>query len=598
MSLKFDPDPDLIDPNWESALLSERDVAGQIPVNFVSSSEVVVKAACFDTVFDRRAAGKCLSNLIAVGFRRLVVDLYWSPERREWSFCPVRLPLNAHIVEVSTTPAAGPAATATADASSPTVTAVRGDSNSMLYHLGPYLCSNDIDISALIDVFLDYFKDTASQINVYTRYITFNLHVGASASAPDQPASEMSGRDLPTSSERISTLLDARLVQFLYTPHQLAADRSNLNESWYQVDDGYKPIAEYFTTYSNSEGIQSTPDGWPCIKYIQLAKEKRLLLQYGSVDSQLEGYSLIDKNQDIFPPNYMSAPVTVSYGKEGRPSHCFYDPEAEHVSQANASWAISSNIPGSAGANNSEGLDLLSDMVHNLTACGVTPSLNSTLFHSTADTTANLYKNISLSTSWAWAIGQPAGSTVADNIDEPKFDRCAVMDMSLNGRWRVANCTDVRHAACRVGSFPFTWELSPTVHDYSGAYSDACQDDTSLGVPRTGLENTFLHRFLQNQSTELLDPSSDDPAMREVWIDFNSLDIASCWVSGGPEAECPYASDPQQLERRTVLVAAVAGIVICVIAALTLFVKCNANRRNSRRRNRIMQGWEYEGVPS
>ena len=172
------------------------------------------------------------------------------------------------------------------------------------------------------------------------------------------------------------------------------------------------------------------------------------------------------------------------------------------------------------------------------------------------------------------------------------------MDMSLNGRWRVANCTDVRHAACRVGSLPFTWELSPTVHDYAGAYSDACQGDTSLGVPRTGLENTYLHRFLQNQSTELLDPSSDDPAMREVWIDFNSRDIASCWVSGGPEAECPYASDPQQLERRTVLVAAVAGIVICVIAALTLFVKCNANRRNSRRRNRIMQGWEYEGVPS
>ena len=86
--------------------------------------------------------------------------------------------------------------------------------------------------------------------------------------------------------------------------------------------------------------------------------------------------------------------------------------------------------------------------------------------------------------------------------------------------------------------------------------------------------------------------------MRQVWVDFNSLDIASCWVKGGPEARCPYASDPQQLQKKTVLVATIWGIVICVVAALTLFVKCNANQRNSRRRKRVIEGWEYEGVPS
>ena len=95
-----------------------------------------------------------------------------------------------------------------------------------------------------------------------------------------------------------------------------------------------------------------------------------------------------------------------------------------------------------------------------------------------------------------------------------------------------------------------------------------------------------------------VDLSSADPAFREVFLDFNSIDVTSCWVSNGYEARCPYASDPQQLERKTVLVAAIAGIIILIITALTFFVKCNANRRNSRRRKRVIEGWEYEGVPS
>jgi hypothetical protein len=171
------------------------------------------------------------------------------------------------------------------------------------------------------------------------------------------------------------------------------------------------------------------------------------------------------------------------------------------------------------------------------------------------------------------------------------------MDLTLEGHWRSTNCTEERRAACRIGNSPFSWVLSDTFSYFSNI-SETCPEGSSFAVPRTGLENQYLYRHLLSLPESKINPDSSNALLREIWVDFNSIDVTSCWVSGGSGATCPYASDPQQLERRTVLVAAVAGIIIVVIAALTFFVKCNANRRNSRRRKRAIDGWEYEGVPS
>ncbi|KAF9893663.1 hypothetical protein FE257_009831 [Aspergillus nanangensis] len=599
MPLGYDPDGSLVDPTWAAVFLSERDVAGQIPINFITSSAVSLRAACFGkNIFEAQAAAKCISNLLAVGYRRFIVDLYWSVESRTWNFCPVNIPTQAAAVTVSATSAVATPA-ATAGVSDGAVTEIITP-EATLYSLGPYLCSRGLDVSGLIDVWQDYFTRTTSQLNVYTRYITFNLHVAASPMTPNKPPAEVPNTDLPTHSERIGELLDNRLLAYIYTPAQLDDERRNLNESWYEVDDGYKPIAEYFTTTINVDGTQSTPDGWPCTKYVQLAREKRLLLEYGSIDPQLDEYVLIpDETEVLFPPGYLSDTVPVASADSGSlDSGCLYDPEAYLVSEVNTSWAMSSRIPVPAYLNESYGLVDLSAMVVNLTACGLTPTLNDTLFNTTADIDTRPYRNVSLSSSWAWAVGEPQDSAITQEMDAPKRERCAVMDMSLNGHWRSANCSEPRRAACRVEHLPYTWTLSNTTYTYEDAYARACQGRLSMDAPRTGLENTYLYRHLLSQSNDVIDPTSTLPALKEVWLDFNSLDIASCWVTGGPGAECPYASDPQQLEKRTVLVAAIAGIVICIIAALTLFVKCNANRRNTRRGRRVIQGWEYEGVPT
>ncbi|KAL6237285.1 hypothetical protein BDW75DRAFT_204260 [Aspergillus navahoensis] len=596
MSLKFNPDDSLLNASWATVLLSERDVAGQVPINFVTTSAISLRAACFGhNRFGRTAAEKCLSNLLAIGYRRFNIDLYWSTDLRRWILCPVAVPKGLRVVTVS--PGATP--TATASVAQGTVTAELDDSSdTLLYDLGLYKCSDDLDLHGLVDIFNDYFQFTDTDLVIYTRYLSLNLHVAADPTSADEPPSTVTSEQLPAVSEQVNYILNDKLGPYIYSPSNLLEDRSNLNDSWYAVDESYKPITQYFTIEEGPEGVQSTPDGWPSAKFLQLAAERQLLVEYGSVDPQLSDYELSAENDVIFPLGYLTSKIPVTAADDGSlDSGCLYNPDTTDISKVNASWAVTSHIPVTHNSSD-ESLRSISDLVVNLTACGMSFTLNNTLFGDTADKNPVPYRNLTLSSSWAWALGEPAAPTYDLDSAESDDTRCAVMDLSLAGQWRTANCSELHRAACRVNNQPFRWSLSSDPFTYRDAYDNACPSSTEFSVPRTGLENTYLFRHLLSLSKDLIDPSSSDTLKSAVWVDFNSIDTETCWVTGGPDTTCPYTADPDQLERRTVLVAAVAGIVICIIAALTLFVKCNANRRNSRRNRRVIQGWEYEGVPS
>ncbi|KXG49507.1 uncharacterized protein PGRI_070880 [Penicillium griseofulvum] len=467
-----------------------------------------------------------------------------------------------------------------------------------LYELGSFKCTDGLNPNTLAEVLVGYFRDTNDQLTVYTTYLVLNLHVAASDSTPDEPASTISGSQLPSEPERAGSILGKALSNFIYTPAQLALDRSNLNESWYRVEQSYMPITEYFTVHENAAGEQSTPDGWPSSKYIQLAKRDRVLIEYGSIAPQLAHYNLSTEGNSVFPPRHMASDVKVSATTNGTlTSGCLYKPGLTRVSQTNSSWAISNHLPVPDGLSTDETMHSLSNVLSDITACGLSPMLKTTLFGQTADQEIEHYRNVSLSSSWAWAIGEPHDAKYPGGDGDPKYDRCAIMDLTLNGHWRSTNCTEQRRGACRIGDLPFSWALSDTSDSFSHV-SNHCPPGSTFAVPRTGLENTYLYQHLLSLPETKINLGSTDPVLREVFVNFNSMDVTSCWVSGGYGATCPYASDPQQLERRTVLVAAIAGIIILIITALTFFVKCNANRRNSRRRKRVIGGWEYEGVPS
>lgn len=627
---------------------SERDVAAQIPINFITQPAVSVAAACFgNDVYEDQAAKSCFSNLLTVGYRRLIVDLYWSTDRGQWTFCPVAVPLNvagATLASTSTM-ASAPAATtltsgnmedttttslstrATTSAvkledvsdvsthrdqrraaststtdpySAQTSVASTTDADgSLLYKLGPYSCTQTLSLPAMIDLFLEYFQETENTLDAFPLYVIFNLHAPAVADAPESPAPSISGADLPSSTQLVGSLMDATLGTYIYGPPELEHERADVNRSWFSVVAADQPIAEYFTIEKETDGTYSSPDGWPCENYLQGVKAKRLLLGWGSVDPQMQGYNFTGDSDHIFPQNYLTSDIQIAVSEDKLQSGCLYNADTINLAQINSSWAASNKFPVTYRENQASTLADLTFLVQNLTACGISPTLNTTLFNKTADSEVDSYSNVSFSASWAWAVDEPRNASSSDDDDNSNTDdRCALMDVTLTGHWRAADCSDERHAACRIGNSPYNWTLTGGKVSFSEAV-DACSDgNASFDVPRTGLENTYLYNYLITKQNDTINPLSGDSDQREVWLNFNSLDVKACWVTGGPNVSCPYTTSSSEVERRTVIVPTIAAIIVLIITALTLFVKCNANRRNSRRKKRVIEGWEYEGVPS
>ncbi|KAK2742822.1 hypothetical protein FQN57_005113 [Myotisia sp. PD_48] len=622
-----------LNPPWNTVELSQRDIALQIPLDHSTHPAISVSAACFGLgVYEDEGTAKCISNLLAVGYRRLYFDVYWSSGRRQWGFCPVAIPANAvGVTPIPTSPVASAAAptitTGTISAVesedgtssnlslSPTMT---GDleagssvspvaahrevpttatgSGAVLYNLGPYSCTQSINLSVLINVLRDYLERTENTVDARFVHLTFNLHNAVTDDHPDEPPGTPMLDDLPPSSHLLGKLLDRSLGLEIYSPSRLDSERQDINSSWYSASPAYRPIAEYYNTTRAPRGHQAAPDGWPTRGYTVLSQAKRLLLSWGEVAPQMASYNFSGEQHLFFSRESTSSPVDITFDSNDKiESGCLHAPDSTaNMTSSSHSWAIA-QLP----SRNSS--DQLSSLARQLVSCGISPLVNQTLLNVTADINIEPYRNLSLSSVWTWAKQEPRNSTGAASPHSGNTYRCAVLDTSLDGQWRANGCGDIFYAACRVANAPYKW----TISQYPATYSNAqfsCPENTSFAVPRTALENTSLYNYiLSSVNTTQLNTGTNSTSSAGrggvVWIDFNSIDVSTCWVAGGPGAQCPYEVNMDEIERRTIIVPTAAAIIVLLLTALTLFVKCNANRRNSRRR-RVIEGWEYEGVPS
>ncbi|KIW24724.1 uncharacterized protein PV07_10419 [Cladophialophora immunda] len=645
-SLEYQPDQ-LAEPDdhWGTVFLSMRDASGQIPINYITHPGVYVTKACFSNgVYDDLPTQTCISDLFASQYRRLIIDLYWDNINRQFSLCPVELPplvgnstagysvdssalssitastsfatpLPTTTVASNSTASLAPSVgkrqgsasslsnftspissttasisgtpTTTSDVAIPTSTGATGGT---LLKLGPYMCSLDLNIGSVISLYNDYFDHTSDTISARLHFLDINLHAAAPFTDPSSPAhTPMPGR-LPGSDDLIGAQFEAALGKAIYTPQNLQDDRNDLNRSWFRDDYRVPTDANYFRTEETGEnGIRSTPDGWPGETWILLTDSRRLLLSWDQIDPQMAQYDFLSESSTIFNATELFPTPHVALSESGEATAgCYYHSGDTTIAQVNASWAIST-----IGDINSNALSTLSQ---NLTACGFSPVMNVTLDGLSVQNNLLSYQDFAQSTVFGWAPGQPLNTTSANGKTDDDL-RCAVLDATsqFQGRWRLETCQKSRRAACRIAGEPYAWRLSTFNVPY-GAAPDACPDATSFDLPRTGLENTYLYRQILNDTTPRNDDS--DGILSGVWINFNSLDQADCWVLGGPNATCPYSDFKEEEQQRQILIPTIAALIILILTVLTILVKCNQNRRNSRTRRRGDNGWEYEGIPS
>ncbi|KAH7562674.1 hypothetical protein PSV09DRAFT_2020204, partial [Bipolaris maydis] len=628
----YDPDQSAVDTRWiqpwSETFRAQRDVGLRVPINYQTVPGVSLTAACFgENQFEHFAFKRCFSNLLAVGFRRFTVDTYWDPLRQVWSLCPVELPqanggdangagaplkTSQTVVQssdtvrasapMSTVPfppgaqkrqetatsasaSASPVSSAPTSAATPTIVDFPSPDGPPILQVGNYNCTSLTTLDLLTGILEDFLDATSTTTGAALVLLSFNVHVASSIANPNADAPRLSQGQLPGQGKLLSDILRGNLSDELYKPTNLADDRANLNNSWYDVEWNNQPVHGYYEGLVDAEGHLYTNIGWPTEAYMEFKKLFRLVASYGSIDSQMGDYNTTADSGYIFPTGTLSNQISTSVDSDGSvTSGCLFDPSSTSITTPNASWAISTapqlDLPATPD------LSLLIPSITNLTRCGTSPFLNQTLANAPADRNPLPYAAFVHSTLWSFAPGEPLNAT--QNDDTNSVNRCVVMTKSqYPSRWRTTDCREPHRVACHDPSSPYAWHLSPSTSPYETAES-LCSAPSRFSVPHTTLENAHLYSALA--------ASSEDNV---VYINLNSINTPDCWVEGR-NSTCPYLASTDTDRTRIVVVPTVAAIIIFVLAALTFFVKCAANRRDNvrGRKRRLVDGWEYEGVPS
>ncbi|PNS21054.1 hypothetical protein CAC42_3391 [Sphaceloma murrayae] len=644
----YDPDPAAVPSgSLATALLSQRDLSARIPINFVTLPSVTLTSACFsDRRYDDYTARRCLSNLLATGFRRIIIDVYWDALSSQWSLCPAAIPpalqndLSSSAeqtrsaaettgLSLSNLPTSGGVqrrATPTqaaadlginlqqrqtssdsSDASASTGTPLTSLSGSPLptevagtpglFQVGQYQCTSTANINLVRDVFEDHFVSTGNNLNATLKYMILNLR---SAELVNQGLPDNSTNISPAGNP-ISRILNTTLSPFLYTPALLQEQRANLNASWFTAPLEQRPDSAYFRYTVNESNIAITTDGWPSEGYAELIQAKRILVGFGDILLPTTQYNASLDDLIIFPRSVLmtSRDVTIS-ATNTITSGCLYTNDSfSPLYNNNASFVVPSS---SSPFQNSSSL---------LPACGISPLLSDPSTISPLD--PSLFTTFVLSSLWSWQPDQPRSSNST-------ITRCTVLNLlAPQARWEVAPCTTRLRGACRIANQPYEWTLSQQEGPYE-SIQRVCPPNSSFAAPRTALENRYLAeaaaRIRAAESGAGLldgdgDGDGDDGVSRHLrqrqdrtahlWLNLNDLDLPGCFVQG-VNATCPYSPRAGEAGRR-VVVPIVAAVIVFVLAGLTLFVKCAANRAGVKRRRKrggkFRDGLgEYEGVPS
>jgi hypothetical protein len=453
------------------------------------------------------------------------------------------------------------------------------------YQIGGYSCTETIGISTLTDVLAAYFEVTENDLNATFKYLEFNVRLAAPSDDPTDTTNQADPERLPTVGNYISDLINSTLSRYLYTPAALRSERANLNESWFASNIDNKPAAEYMTTIPLEDGSGLyTLNGWPSESIIMFLRALRIVASIGTIDSQMQQYDFEADAGTVFSPGDISNEISTTLSPDGVvTAGCLYQSSNITVPLANSSWAISSNLP------NNTSLNTTSYAALNLSSCGISPILNTPLLGNSATNNATTYREFIRDSLWGWDRDEPSDSTSTATNSR----HCAVANLDNNGLWEVVDCTNENRFLCRRDDSPYTFTISDSKNRYYQGY-EACDEGFTFAVPRTALENRYAVAVMQDWLSRRAD-FDDAPVF---WLSINDIDTRDCWVSGVDQI-CPYRSDARDKTKPTVVIPTVAGVIVFLLAILTITVKCAANRQNTRRRRKRGEGgWDYEGVPS
>lgn len=211
----------------------------------------------------------------------------------------------------------------------------------------------------------------------------------------------------------------------------------------------------------------------------------------------------------------------------------------------------------------------------------------------------NISQLLNITLLWSWQPNQPRMLQSSRKIRKHELTayNCAILRYTFtnfSASWTVENCYAKHRGLCKSKHHDFVWMISKNRDNYfefDKPSGSKCPDDYYFSLPKTPLEQLAVVQYLKNISTE--DTS--------IWIDMNSVSVNDCWVTGGPQATCPYQRSVSKRNFVAMLtpVTVCSFVILCVVFYLNILrVPIHNNRKSWKRIINEVSKWEMDGVPS
>jgi hypothetical protein len=637
-----------------------RDLSLQVPINFITKPGVSTSAACFaQNHYEDHEFGKCLSNLMAGGFRLLELDVYWDQTRRIWGFCPVSR-ITDEAANISSASIADASATSSEQESSTRKSftgssAVTASSESSTAHSEASSASSSTASLSAIEKRATTVAPTITSNHQIASQSSLTLAENTTAPVSSVPSfgnnplyqigqyectdtidiSVLSSL-LSDYMEQTETTVEAHIIYLTINIHAVR-----------NASDVAGPTPEPTTFPSEAQSLAAA---------LGILQGNLTAYTYGP--STLKG-DRADLNASWFDINSDYAPLTAYFNmtaaandvvstddgwpsegyvefKHGRRILVQYGNIDPQMTQYNRSWdkevifpenelevdkAVAINIAGNVTSG-----CYFQQNIRDITKANSSWAMTSNLGLSNdtiipLSSLADLYNTTAQLV--ACGITPFLNQTLLDQRASVNATPYLGFSHATNWSWKLGQPSNGTSDEQKSGLFHCAvmdlkdlgrWSVSDcskqhkgscrigdgpynwTLSSFSTSYSGQSTDNCPNGSTFDVPRTGLENTHLYYTALGAKDVGDD----RQIWVDFNSLDTPSCWVKGGANATCPYFRNDQDEKKKAVIVPLVAAIIIVVLALLTIFVKCGANRRVSRRKKikKGDDGWDYEGVPS
>lgn len=543
--------------------LNERDLALDVSVsqNFIPGIDLNVMV--FEKYGYIMNSTDILKDLLDAGLRRLYLDVYWDAEYHKWHLCPERpiltnssssspFPSNSSTSStkfgLSQAPDLNPYSSTPSDSVSNSDTPPTSTTSSGFITDSSKARRQPVTISAESSSRCDFQLDFATFVDALSQYITLSdTNIAASLILlhlrPKVWTSTKSNVSNPFYASKgqssLNSTLASALSQRILTPNQVR-------------------LAETSEKLASSNGVSPdvpVDERWPDLRSVLYTLTSRLVISYNdSLSDSIPDLKKLSSIAFSATPT-ISNPMTESVSQLGKLN--FTDTFVSDITQ----W-IGARKAGVSPVISNENIDVYS---------------------------AEFQTILEYHDYWAWAPNEPILYTTEDRENmlsngyssSVQLDACAVM---TEHGMKVADCNSHFPVLCKNSSSSFDWIYAEATHTY---FDPECPKPYDFAIPATPLEARVVREIISTASVSA------------AWVDFNSLYLPNCWVTGGTDAVCPYnvKQDGRNGIGYIAVAAAVSFVALCIIFLLEWDRGKSPLMRKNMKRDKARTA-EFEGVPT